>query len=177
MTDSVYSITDYNFLPDDELFLDTNIWLKIFCPQTANEPRVGVYSSAFRRILETNCHIYIDVLVVSEFINTYSRILWRHSQSGLSFKAFRNSQQFVPIAQDIASNITRILKHCSRLDHKFDTLNIRDLFDEYSKGSVDFNDQVIGRLCKSRNLKLITDDQDFTVDGVSILTANNNLLR
>lgn len=177
MTDRVFSITDYNFLPDDELFLDTNIWLKIFCPLTANEPRVSVYSSAFRRILETNCRIYIDVLVVSEFINTYSRILWRHSQTTPGFKEFRNSQQFEPIAQEIASNITRILKHCSRLDNKFDSLKIRDLLDEYSKGSVDFNDQVIGRLCRSRNLKLITDDQDFKVDGISILTANNNLLR
>lgn len=177
MTDRALSISDYVFLPDDEIFLDTNIWLKIFGPQTENEPRVRDYSAAFRRILEANCHIYIDVLVVSEFINTYSRILWRHNQPTLRFKAFRNSQQFKPIAQEIASNITRILNHCSRLDNKFDTLNIEDLLDEYSKGSVDFNDQVIGRLCRHRNLKLVTDDQDFRVDGISILTANNNLLR
>lgn len=177
MTDRVLSISNYNFMPEDEFFLDTNIWIKIHGPQTLHEPRIRDYSSAFRRMLEANCRIYIDVLVVSEFINTYSRILWRQREPTLSFKQFRNSQQFELIAQDIASDIRRMLQYCSHLDDKFDTLNINDLLDEYSEGGVDFNDQVIGHLCRSRNLKLITDDQDFSVHGISILTANNRLLR
>ena len=44
---------------------------------------MDIYSSALRRIIETKSHIYIDVLVVSEFINRYARQKWDiHKQLG-----------------------------------------------------------------------------------------------
>lgn len=177
MTNRVLSIQDHDFKREDQLFLDANIWLFIFGPQNRNKLKVDIYSSAFRRILEANCGIFIDVLVVSEFINTYSRILYRQSGSRFQFKNFRNNPQFIPIAQEIADNIERILSYCSRLNNQFDELAISKLIYEYAKGGTDFNDQVIGNLCRSRNLKLITDDQDFKGQGLSVLTANLNLLR
>lgn len=49
--------------------------------------------------------------------------------------------------------------------------------DEYEDGGSDFNDQIIRELCRSKGLKLITDDGDFKSQGIAVLTANQRLLR
>ena len=176
MTPRALSVGDYDFQPEDELFLDANIWLLIYGPQNTGNDRMHVYSSAFRRLLEAQCSIYIDVLIVSEFINAYARLQWHLRAPDRPFKAFRNSPDFRPVAQEIADNMKRVLSHCSRIESGFDALDADDLMDEYAQGGADFNDQVIRNLCRSRNLKLITDDRDFKGQGISILTANRRLL-
>ena len=170
------SIENYTFLPEDELFLDANVWLFIFGPQNSRNSRTEIYSSAFRRILEAQSSIYIDVLIVSEFINAYTRILWRQSNSDPNFKRFRNSPQFKPIAEEVVDNIRRVLNHCLRIENQFANLDIESILNEYANGGTDFNDQVFGNLCMSKNLKLVTDDQDFMCYGMSVLTANSNML-
>ncbi len=176
MTHDVAHVGGYKFTSDDELFLDANIWLFIYGPQRPTNPKMSTYSSAFRRILEAGSHIYIDVLVVSEFINAYTRQQWRLVASTKKFKEFRNSPGFKPIAQEIADNIKRVLRHCARIENCFEMLNVAGLMSEYTEGRADFNDQVIRELCNSRGLKLITDDGDFDGQGISILTANKRLL-
>jgi hypothetical protein len=55
--------------------------------------------------LSAKSKIYIDVLVLSEFINTYSRTQWKFVARHIeSFKAFRNSSHFKPVAQEIGDN-------------------------------------------------------------------------
>ena len=176
MTPRALSVGDYDFQPEDELFLDANIWLFIYGSQNPGDARMRVYSSAFRRILEAGSRIYIDVLIVSEFINAYARLQWQIRAPDSRFKAFRNGPDFREVAQEIADNVRRVLSHCSRIESHFDTLDADELMDEYAQGGADFNDQVIRNLCRSRNLKLITDDRDFNGQGISILTANRRLL-
>lgn len=176
MTPRALSVRDYDFQPEDELFLDANIWLFLYGSQNPGNARMDVYSSAFRRILEARSRIYVDVLIVSEFINAYARLQWRIRAPDSRFKAFRNSPDFREVAREIADNVKRVLSHCSRIESRFDTLDAGDLMDEYAQGGADFNDQVIRNLCRSRNLKLITDDRDFNGQGISILTANRRLL-
>ena len=177
MANRIVSIEEHNFEPEEQLLLDTNIWLFIFGPQDYSRSEVEIYSSAIRRILAAKSRIFIDILIVSEFINAYSRILWRQSGTNIRFKEFRNSQRFQPIAREVAQQITRVLSYCSYLDSQLDQIEMPDLIGEYAKGGNDFNDQVIGISCRIRNLKLITDDRDFGDQGIAVLTANNNLLR
>ncbi len=185
MKNKAVHVTKYRFQPEDKLFFDANIWLFIYGPQEQRNSRnMGIYSSAFRRILEAQSRIYIDILIVSEFINTYSRLKWNilkrlgdlSETSMEKFKNFRNSPEFEPVAQEIADNTKRILKHCSKIESGFETLELDSLINEYADGGNDFNDQVFRELCKSSGLKLVTDDSDFKGQGISILTANNQLL-
>ena len=185
MKNKAVSLKSYHFQSEDKLFFDANIWLFIYGPQEQRNSRnMGIYSSAFRRILEAQSRIYIDVLIVSEFINTYARQKWNilkrsdniSETNRENFKNFRNSPDFKPIAQEIADNTKRILKHCSKIESGFKTLELDSLINEYADGGNDFNDQVFKELCKSRGLKLVTDDSDFKGQGISILTANNRLL-
>ena len=172
------SVEKYRFKSQDKLFLDTNIWLYVYAPQKPKNYWVNVYSKAFGRILAAKSCIYIDILVVCEFINTYARLKWRtNAPRHIDFKAFRNSNAFKSIAQEIADNTKRVLSHCSRIENDFKTLKIDDLLNDYAAGSYDFNDQMITDLCKRKELKLITNDGDFKGQGISILTANTKLLR
>ena len=177
MKHKVVAVRNYNFTCQHKLFLDANIWLYLYAPQKPGNYWVSVYSKVFARILKAKSQIYIDVLVVSEFINTYARIKWKLIAPHLnSFKDFRDSPDFKPVAQDIAADMKQIMKHCSRIENGFSTLGTDDLFNDYAKGDSDFNDQVITELCKSNGLTLITNDGDFKTQEIPILTANRKFL-
>ncbi len=108
---------------------------------------------------------------------TYARIKWDVlGKPHKDFKKFRKSQDFKPIAQDIAADIKQILKHCLRIENGFETLAINELITEYAMGDSDFNDQIITKLCQKKKLKLVTDDGDFRAQGVLVVTANKRLL-
>ena len=170
-------VNDYNFTFQDRLFLDTNIWFYLYGPEGSKSHWVQLYSTVFNRILSAKSSIYIDVLVLSEFINTYARTQWRFVARHIEFKDFRNSPRFKPVAQEIEAKVKSILGHCSRIESGFSTLTIDDLITDYAAGNSDFNDQVITEICRSSGLTLITHDRDFKGQGITILTANRRLLR
>ncbi|MDE2389024.1 MAG: PIN domain-containing protein [Betaproteobacteria bacterium] len=157
--------------------MDTNVWLFIYGPQKPGNTKESIYSGVLAKILTAGSKIFIDVLIVSEFINTYARLKWNvMGKPRGDFKSFRKSVDFKPIAQDIAADVKQILKHCLRIESGFDALAIIDLLDEYALGKADFNDQVIATLCREKGLILVTDDGDFRDNEIPIVTANRRLL-
>lgn len=167
----------YNFTSQDKLFLDANIWLYLFGPQKPRAYWVNIYSKVFSNILSAKSQIYIDALVVSEFINRYARVKQKVVAPQLDFsKGFRNSPDFKPIAKDIAADVKRVLNYCTRIENGFETLDIGNLLTDYATGNFDFNDQVITEICKSNGFTFITNDSDFKTREIPILTANQSLL-
>ena len=79
---SAVDVASHVFRRDEQLFLDANVWLFVHGLHGSRSRKVTTYSLALRRILESKCRIHVDVLVVSEFINTYSRLKWRQSGYG-----------------------------------------------------------------------------------------------
>ncbi|MDE0080035.1 MAG: PIN domain-containing protein [Caldilineaceae bacterium] len=174
---AVQEVSRYPFSVKDDLFLDANIWLFLYGPQQPRPPSyIRTYSNAYRRILSAKSRIHVDVLIVSEFVNRYARLQQNLFAPGSKFKQFRNSPAFKIVAQDIAFNVDRILKHSSRFESGFAALDMSELLNEFAAGASDFNDQVIAELCKSNGLTLVTHDGDFNAPGLSVLTANRNLL-
>ena len=177
MTYKTSNVRYYNFTAQDKLFLDTNIWLYLYGPAKPRSYWRTIYESVFNRMLRAKSRIYIDVLVVSEFINAYARLKWRDASSyPNTFKTFRSSSDFKTVAQNIATHIQQIIKHCARIESGFTTLPMNDLLDDYISGDSDFNDQVITEICKNNGFTLITNDGDFKTQEIPILTANPNLL-
>jgi hypothetical protein len=173
----IKDISSYSFSEDDHLFLDANIWLSVYGPMAYQRRRMLIYANAIRDIRKANCSIFVDVLIISEFINTYAR--WEYKQSVSrpnTFKDFRKSTAFVPIAKDIAVNAKRIIKQCQRCDSNFARIDVEALLMEFEKGDSDFNDQIFSKICRDKELTLVTDDGDFKGSGLTILTANNQLL-
>lgn len=171
------AVSNYNFTPQDKIFLDANIWLYLYGPPKLRSRWRPIYAAVFNHILSANSRIYIDVLVVSEFINSYARIEWQFVAPYINnFKNFRNDPRFKPVAADITADVKRVMSHCSRVDSNFATLGIDDLLNDYATGDFDFNDLVITEICKSNGFTLITNDSDFKTQEIPILTANQSLL-
>ncbi len=176
MASKAEDITRYRFDSSDRLLLDANIWLSVYGPQRPGDRRVAVYSSALDNILKAGSRVHIDVLVMSEFINTYARLKWQILAPSSKFKEFRNSLQFESVAQDIAADARLVLKNCIRVDDRFELIGIDALLNEYAAGHSDFNDQVLAELCARNGLKIVTDDGDFRGCGIPVITANRRLL-
>ena len=177
MGSNALAVDSYSFTHRDKLFLDTNIWLYVYGSQKPDDTLVKIYSQVFDRILKAQSCIYIDVLIVSEFINTYARTRWKLvAPRNQPFKKFRQSPEFKAIAKEIADAVKRIMCHCSRVESGFRELEIDALLNIYAEGNSDFNDQIIVELCKDRELTLISHDGDFKTQRIPVLTANHRLL-
>ena len=108
MKRSPNNIAHYRFAANDCLFLDANVWLYIFSPYGIGGHWELVYSSVFDRIVAAKSQLFTDVLVISEFINTYARIKWKQSDfAGEDFKRFRGVKEFKPIAEEISAHVKK----------------------------------------------------------------------
>jgi len=178
MQTRVEDVRRYKFQRDEHFFFDANIWLHIYGPNPPSQGGLSrVYSSALRDMRMAGCHIFIDVLVMSEFVNRYARL--EHKQSGSggeSFKEFRRSEKFKPVALDISMNAKRIVTLCQAIGSAFEATDIVSLLTDFGAGNHDFNDQMIREICLVNSLKLVTDDVDFADSDLAILTANPQLI-
>lgn len=170
-------INNYGFKQSDHLLLDANIWLYIYGPQQPNKSNVTIYSEALKRILDARSNIYIDTLILSEFINRYSRDKYNLISKGESFKEFRRTPSFKEVAKEISEHVRRILKCCKRIESGFELLEIDELINEYEAGTSDFNDQVLSELCKTKGFKFVTHDSDFHGKNITIITANKKMIK
>lgn len=178
----VIDISTYNFARADRLFLDANFWLFMYGSRAPkNEQKLKKYSRAFEEMARAGSLIFIDVLVVSEFVNRYARnehklMLRNERTKKKNFKKFRQSKEFAAVAKEIADIVKLTLGRCRRVGSGFESLDENTLMDEYAAGKSDFNDQVISSICAREKLKLVTDDGDFRHGEITVLTANEKML-
>ncbi len=107
----IIDIENYCFSSEDKLFFDANVWIHIF--YTGNNPndrRVRIYSEAFKKALTKGSMIFRDYLVLSEFVNILSRIEYNRRSLETTFKNFRNTSGFPPIASEISGYCKEIIK-------------------------------------------------------------------
>ena len=171
-------IDNHNYTDSERLFLDANIWLYIYSPRETMGKLQEVYSAALSRMLNAKSQLFTDVLIISEFVNTYARTKW-HSSTATpkgNFKNYRQSKHFKPVAKQIASAARKITSMCQVLESGFSQLQHHSFFENYATGKFDFNDQMIVELCHSQELTLVTHDGDFAEQTLPILTANQKLL-
>lgn len=175
----VYAIQEYHFTESDDLFIDANIWIYLYGPQTnPDDWKTKLYSKALDNILKAESRIFIDVLVLSEFINRYARIKYEpiKRSEGIEFKKWRKGAEFKEMAEAIADDSRRIIKRCRLIESGFESIDITAVLRQYKDKCPDFNDQIITELCKSKNMKLVTHDSDFKNVDLTILTCNKKLI-
>jgi predicted nucleic acid-binding protein len=178
MKNKAHDARRHSFNAADSVLPDANFWLYLYAPQPPSATwAVNAYSDIYKSLITAKTRLFLDVLILSEFANTYARIEWQiGAPAGVPFKQFRKSAAFVPIAQAIATDAKRILKVAAPLDHPFSQWNITNLLDDFGTGCFDCNDQLIIEVCKKHGLTPLTNDSDFTEGGLNVFTANNRLL-
>jgi predicted nucleic acid-binding protein len=172
----VHSIDNYDFPEGKGYFFDTNIWLYIYGPIGWPDQRSDAYSKALKAIRHSDGTIYINCMIISEFINAFSRIEFKQQTDFTRFKEFRNSLAFRAIAQDIAYNVRKILKSTLACDPELTVIDLPEIMDLFEQGKYDFNDLLFAQICRAKNMIFVTHDKDFSELGVEILTANEKLV-
>jgi predicted nucleic acid-binding protein len=179
MTSNRNDIRRHQFTSTDRLFIDANVWLAIYGPIPYQHKYSAIYSRAWRE-MQTHCsQIYIDIIVLSEFVNSFAHMAYNQISPSLKpkyFKEFRDSSQFVPTAKEIAINARKIMKNTTPCDSGFASIDISAMLDEFESGHRDFNDQIIAGICQANSFNLVTHDGDFRNIAVPIITCNNRLL-
>lgn len=182
MPGSVSDVAAYKFIEAEECLLDANIWLFVYGPIDPSDARVAIYSSALSRILKSKCKIHLDITLLSEYINRHARMEFDIQSAytdlkAKTFKEFRRTPDFVPIAEGIVIAAKKIVQHCTRIESDFPNWPIEGFLNEFASGKKDFNDQIVGHACRTRAYTLVTDDGDFHSEGIKVVTANRKLLR
>lgn len=166
------------FTNADSILFDANILLYLYGPVVdPSKWEVQAYSKIFADVLNGGAQLFLDVLVVSEFINRFARLEMKRLQPGqVEFKVFRNSTDFISVAKTIEAQVTQIFTICKPIDHFYSEWNHTNVLSNFGLGNFDYNDQLIAENCRKHQLVLLTDDKDFIEGGITVLTANNKLL-
>jgi predicted nucleic acid-binding protein len=176
------AVQRYPFDRREPIFVDANVWLRLFGPAaTGAADEAGPYSRAFAEMLKARSPIYIDVTITSEFVNRFARLIFEtmpdeRRRTFEGFKAFRDSRDYVPVANEIAIALRKVLRYATRISSGFDSCDILTLIAQYEQGGRDFNDLLIEHVCRSHRFKLLTHDGDFRSADLDVITANGRLL-
>lgn len=182
---SISPLDSHNFSDQDRFFFDANIWLFTDCAYASSyfdkpeqKRRKEIYSQALKDIIGRDIPIFIDILIVSEFINAYARLIWKRENPGMKFKKFRQSQGFQMCTGGIVRDTEAVIERCSFVESesKLGKADIQSLLNTFSSGSMDFNDKIIEDVCRKNGFLLVTDDGDFKNSEITVLTANKKLL-
>ena len=79
------------------------------------------------------------------------------------------------VAKAVADASRRVLQNATRVDEGFAQLDSGTILTDFESGRCDFNDLLIAEVCGREKLILVTDDEDFSVRELPILTANSLL--
>ena len=184
MRNSAFDLAGWSFSDADRILPDANFWINVFGPIAAvgnPSQRVQTYSNSLQRMIRSHAQLFLDVLILSEFVNTLARQEFNSkfisAYGAKGFKRFRDSADFQPVAKMIASECRKICRLTTRVDHSFSNWSMGDLLEEFGKGGEDFNDQMIVESAKQNGFMLLTDDGDMIKGGLKVLTANPRLIQ
>lgn len=170
----ISNIRAHHFTEQDKFLLDTNVWLHIYADKANPSPTTKIYSQAFEQMLQANSQLFINAIIFTEFVSNSVRLC--NLKNTKKFKAFRNSENFIDVAKEVAKNAQAILQCCQRLNDDFLMMNTENLLSNFSQSHSDIKDQFILETCNKHQLTLVTDDSDFKKVNFKVLTANPNLL-
>lgn len=172
-----------------QYFFDANIWIKILRPQFNKSNSSKKYLSFFDSFKTNPNHprIVICSLLLSEVINRIMRDIamksYVQSQGILSpdasfFKTvYRNTSdysiQYDMLCDDIKAYHT-IFDLIS--DSAGEKIKSKHLLSSPPKG-LDFNDHYYVLLAKQHKFPIITDDKDFFVEDIEVMTYNTELYK
>lgn len=172
-------LSEISRINNSKIFFDANIWIYIF-GNIGNYKKKEVlkYSNAYKQILRSDNQIYIDTIVMSEFVNRLLRkpfeILKKTPKlAKLKYKTYRKMPEYKETLEDISRIFkNNILRTSEIIDYNYDKINFLSLLD-LDNIDMDFNDNHIANICNKKGMFLLTHDGDFKNSDVNIISYNN----
>jgi len=182
VTSKVIDALRHSFSKQDRVLVDANVWLYLYGPKPPNSASARNYSAVLKALQTAGSQLFLDVLVLSEFVNRYVRDQHRvlavpGAAISSDFKTFRDSPDFIPVAAAVQRSVLSIGKFAKPLDHMLMKVDLLVLLAEFAKGARDINDELLAEACKLNGLALLSHDADVAHAGITLFTTNPGLLR
>lgn len=160
----------YRFMKTDDILVDTNIWLRMYGPESIAVP--DGYDEPLFNILESGARIFVNSAIVSEFLNTslrssyHAELKKRHLGSEeFDYKIhYRPTDEFKERYRVVMGTLhDDILKHAELLSTSKDSLekSIAECQQDVHRDHIDFNDEIIIHDALEHNFKIFTADKDY----------------
>ncbi|MDC0932708.1 type II toxin-antitoxin system VapC family toxin [Arcobacteraceae bacterium] len=156
----------YNIKQEKKVFIDTNILIFLFSPYSMSreyDTQKETYSEVLGLLMEYKSKLYINSIVISEFINVSLKLDFNknfNKNDDKDFKKdYRGSKPYKCTLNSILVQLKQILKICDKIDDDFKQFNVLDEFTENT--NLDFNDVLIADTVIHNKLEILTNDQDF----------------
>lgn len=175
-----HKLANIDQLPADaKVFIDTNVLLKhqdiyrLYGDDTS-------YSDVVTKLIEEQ-RLYLDIMVISEFINRmlrdcYANYLTKNSMYAKNFKYKEKYQQTSDFKQkyETIMNLVKndILPSVNIISRNYDKPLINELVSCNKLN--DFNDKHYYHLCIENDLYLLTDDADYKKYNPKNIISNND---
>lgn len=174
-------MTSYHFMPTDDILVDTNIWLRLFGPETSNPEG---YDYPFFNMLDVGARLFINSAIVSEFLNTSLRSSYHAKLKELHFTSkeydykthYRPTDDFKERYKTVMGILQEdILKNAKLLptSKKAFEKSIVECRQDSHRDFIDFNDEIIIHDALENNLKILTADKDyqhFSGNGLTVIS-------
>lgn len=160
----------YNFMNTDDVLVDTNIWLRLYGPESIARPEG--YDDPFFQMREVGAKMFINSAIISEFLNTslrssyHAELKKRHFDSNeFDYKLhYRPTAEFKERYRVIMGTLhDDILKHVELISTSKDSLekSLTECQQNSHRDHIDFNDEIIIHDALEHNLKIFTADKDY----------------
>ncbi|PZR24444.1 MAG: hypothetical protein DI539_00260 [Flavobacterium psychrophilum] len=189
MSYHISSAKFYKLEKGAKYFLDANIWIFILSPPNKPPHRIKQYLSLFDEILQDDSiKIVVPTLLISEVINRilkmvhYPDFLRKNGTSKADINqeyykdVFRPSQAYKDSYAVLTDDFIAYSSSIELVNDGLGTeIDYSDIL-ENPPTDLDFNDNYYYNLALKRNYIVISDDKDFWVENIKIITQNNTLL-
>lgn len=161
---SVYHIDAYRPTSSESFFFDNNIWMLLHYPATQYQTnRIQKYAGLLQDIINLNCLIFINSMVVSEFVNSWLRSDYKnllYLSPNIDFKKdFVGSDEYKVSVDEIESALNQIFNITQRGNDDFNALDVNKIVSGLRVR--DFNDNYYLALAERKRWTLISDDKDM----------------
>lgn len=178
----ICDLSTYKPKSTDKFLFDTNILVYLYnsLNPDLNETKSEVYSNFMAEIVKSGATIYLTSLNLAEFVNVlisreYNIKKQSKGENYQKKRDFRNSDDYSYAIEQIKPIVRRMLSTFTKLSDNFEELAIDDLTDNIK---IDFNDEYFNYLCNYNDIKLITEDVDYSLlnSPLEVITANEKML-
>jgi len=179
-------------------FFDANVWLYVLDPAFRMSKTDEDYISFFEAVAKhnNNTKIVMSSFLISEVINRYLRDIGMkkyareqgdvmydpktaqlHPLPGSYFKKkYRPSSQFSIDYERICDELKAFHSCIEFVSDEFNQFRVKDILKK-PNAKLDFNDSLAVRISQKNGYVIVTDDSDFWVENVLVLTKNKELLQ
>jgi len=191
MSYSYSKASSHSVKNQEKYFLDANIWLKVLAPKNKLTYKDKGYLLFFEKLVNnTKVRIVVPALVISEVINRiirevhYKKHLIAEAKKTPGFtepdgyykNVFRNTEDYRIAYNLICDDIKSYSTSIDLVNDEFGTTFKFKHVMSNPPTSLDFNDYYYYNLCKKKGYILVTDDKDFWVKDVQVVTMSETLL-